>query len=248
MRDSIFFLFISNFLSLSNSQQSFLHFLVSFFVFPKKKEFVVSKNLKRLEIKLLKKKQNPNNPNLFLRLNTKMFRSMYDSDVTIWSPQGRIHQLEYAMEAVKQGSAVVGAKSKTHAVLAALMRTPSEMSSYQEKIFKIDDHLAIAISGLTADGRYLCKYMRNECLNHKLIYDSPMPVERLIKQISDSKRETSFYCRKHFYKFFIIKLQSLKCTPNNTEQDHTEWDSLSLDMMSAKYFFTKKKEEIDPFF
>ena len=37
-----------------------------------------------------------------------MFRNQYDNDVTVWSPQGRIHQIEYAMEAVKQGSATVG--------------------------------------------------------------------------------------------------------------------------------------------
>ena len=49
-----------------------------------------------------------------------MFRNQYDSSTTTWSPQGRIHQIEYAMEAVKQGSATVGIKSKTHAVLVAL--------------------------------------------------------------------------------------------------------------------------------
>jgi 20S proteasome subunit alpha 6 len=61
------------------------------------------------------------------------------------------------MEAVKQGSAVVGATSKTHAVLAALKRRPSELASYQQKVFRIDDHVGIAISGLTADARSLCK-------------------------------------------------------------------------------------------
>eukprot|EP01091_Cochliopodium_minus_P017825 TRINITY_DN707_c0_g1_i1.p1 TRINITY_DN707_c0_g1~~TRINITY_DN707_c0_g1_i1.p1 ORF type:complete len:245 (-),score=53.10 TRINITY_DN707_c0_g1_i1:45-779(-) len=117
-----------------------------------------------------------------------MFRTLYDNDITIWSPQGRIHQLEYAMEAVKQGSACVGLKSETHAVVATIMRTPSKYCSYQEKVFKIDDHMGIAISGLTADGRYLCKYMRNECLNHKWVFESPMPVERIVKNISDKSQ------------------------------------------------------------
>lgn len=49
-----------------------------------------------------------------------MFRNQYDGDNTTWSPQGRIHQVEYAMEAVKQGSATVGIKSETHAVVVAL--------------------------------------------------------------------------------------------------------------------------------
>ena len=58
-------------------------------------------------------------------------------------------------------------QSTEHAVLATLKRAPSELSAYQRKTFKIDDHLGIAISGLTADGRILCRYMRNECLNHR---------------------------------------------------------------------------------
>jgi 20S proteasome subunit alpha 6 len=50
-----------------------------------------------------------------------MFRNQYDGDNTTWSPQGRIHQVEYAMEAVKQGSATVGIKSSTHAIVVAVM-------------------------------------------------------------------------------------------------------------------------------
>jgi hypothetical protein len=115
-----------------------------------------------------------------------MNKNQYDYDVTIWSPQGRLHQVEYAMEAVKLGSACVGLKSKTHAVVCAVKRSPSELSSYQRKIFKIDDHVGIAISGLTADARSLSKYMRNECLNHRFVYDSPLPINRLVAQVADS--------------------------------------------------------------
>mmetsp|Transcript_7513 Transcript_7513/g.22767 ORF Transcript_7513/g.22767 Transcript_7513/m.22767 type:complete len:279 (-) Transcript_7513:187-1023(-) len=114
-----------------------------------------------------------------------MFRNQYDTDVTTWSPQGRLFQVEYAMEAVKQGSCAVGLKSDTHVVLATLKRSESELSSFQRKVFKVDDHMGIAISGLTADGRVLCKYMRNECLNHRYIYESAMPVGRLVRQVAD---------------------------------------------------------------
>lgn len=114
-----------------------------------------------------------------------MFRNQYDTDVTTWSPQGRLHQVEYAMEAVKQGSAAVGVKSKTHVVLAALNRSDNELSSALKKVFKIDDHLGIAISGLAPDGRVLCRYMRNECLSHKFIYESPLSTSRLARQIAD---------------------------------------------------------------
>ena len=60
-----------------------------------------------------------------------MYRSQYDTDITIFSPAGRLHQVEYAMEAVKQGSATVGVRSNTHAVIVSLKRTASELASYQ---------------------------------------------------------------------------------------------------------------------
>ena len=81
------------------------------------------------------------------------FRNQYDNDVTVWSPQGRLHQVEYAMEAVKQGSATIGIKSNTHAAVVALKRATSELSAYQKKIIPIDTHMGISIAGLTADAR-----------------------------------------------------------------------------------------------
>lgn len=100
--------------------------------------------------------------------------------MTVWSPQGRIHQVEYAMEAVKLGSATVGLKSADYAVLIALKRATSELSSHQQKILKVDDHIGISMAGITADARVLCRYMRQECINHKYSYDRNYPVGRLI--------------------------------------------------------------------
>ncbi|XP_059153932.1 proteasome subunit alpha type-1-like [Physella acuta] len=128
-----------------------------------------------------------------------MFRNQYDNDVTVWSPQGRIHQLEYAMEAVKQGSACVGLKSKTHAVLVALKRAPSELSAHQKKILPIDDHIAVSIAGLTADARLLCNYMRNECLNSRWAYNTPLAISRLVAAVgSKSQIPTQRYGRRPF--------------------------------------------------
>lgn len=117
-----------------------------------------------------------------------MFRNQYDGDISTWSPQGRLHQIEYAMEAVKQGSAAIGLKSKTHVVIAAIKRTTDELASYQRKVFKVDDHIGVAVAGLTADGRVLLKYMRNEALNHKYVYDTPVQVSRLATTVADSRK------------------------------------------------------------
>jgi 20S proteasome subunit alpha 6 len=115
-----------------------------------------------------------------------MNKSPYDTDVTVWSPQGRLFQVEYAMEAVKQGSCVVGLRSKKFAVIAAYRSRQSDFASYQQKIFPIDDHVGCAISGLTADGRVLHSFMRTECLNHRFVYEAPLNVGRLVNMISQS--------------------------------------------------------------
>lgn len=128
-----------------------------------------------------------------------MFRNQYDNDVTVWSPQGRIHQIEYAEEAVKQGSATVGLKSNTHAVLVALKRAPSELSAHQKKILPLDTHLGISIAGLTADARLLSKYMRTECLNSRFAYDTPLPVSRLVSMVGNKLQiPTQRYGRRPF--------------------------------------------------
>jgi len=114
-----------------------------------------------------------------------MFRNQYDSDVTTWSPQGRLHQVEYAMEAVKQGSATVGLKSNTHAVMVALKRASSELSAHQKKILPIDDHVGISIAGLTADARIISRWMRTECLNSRYAHDEPLPISRMIADLGN---------------------------------------------------------------
>ncbi|XP_035207803.1 proteasome subunit alpha type-1-like [Stegodyphus dumicola] len=114
-----------------------------------------------------------------------MFRNQYDNDVTVWSPQGRLHQVEYAMEAVKQGSATVGLKNSTHSVLVALKRASSELSAHQKKIIPIDNHCGIAIAGLTADARLLSKYMRTECLTNRFSRNAPLPINRLVSRLGN---------------------------------------------------------------
>ena len=120
-----------------------------------------------------------------------MFRNQYDTDVTVWSPEGRLLQVEYAMESVKQGSACVGVRSDTTCVLGALKRSVSELSSHQKKLLEIDDHIACGIAGLTADARSLAKYMRSECLNHKYVYGTPIPPHHLMADLADKHQRTT---------------------------------------------------------
>lgn len=128
-----------------------------------------------------------------------MFRNQYDTDVTVWSPQGHLHQIDYAMEAVKQGSACLGLTSSKFAVLCGIKRQSLELAEHQKKVFKIDDHMGIAISGLTADARTLARFMRTESLNHKFVYGSAITVGRLVSDVADKKQEcTQSYIRRPY--------------------------------------------------
>eukprot|EP00736_Rhodelphis_marinus_P007679 Rmarinus@m.1400 len=114
-----------------------------------------------------------------------MFRNQYDTDVVTWSPEGRLYQVEYAMEAVKQGNTSVGLRSDTHVVMVANNKPHSELSSSQKKLFKIDDHIGVSIAGLIADARVIMRYMRTESQSHKYVYDEPISVNRLVESVGD---------------------------------------------------------------
>jgi 20S proteasome subunit alpha 6 len=134
-----------------------------------------------------------------------MFRNTYDSDNTVFSPQGRLHQVEYALEAVKQGSAAVGLRSKTHAILLALKRSSGELASYQQKMFRIDDHVGIAIAGLTSDARVLSNFMRQQAMSSKMVFNRPVPVNRLVSAIADKAQvNTQEYGRRPYGVGFLV--------------------------------------------
>ncbi len=111
--------------------------------------------------------------------------------MTVLSPQGRLHQVEYAMEAVKQGAAAVGVASRTHVVLCALKRTPGDLATYQKKLVPIDDHIGVALAGLTSDARVLSKYMQAQALGSRMNMDRPIPVQRLVGDIADKAQQNT---------------------------------------------------------
>ncbi|KAM0752501.1 N-terminal nucleophile aminohydrolase [Meredithblackwellia eburnea MCA 4105] len=134
-----------------------------------------------------------------------MHRNSYDNDNTTISPQGRLHQVEYALEAVKQGSASVGLRSKTHVVLLALKRSTGELASYQKKLIRIDDHLGIAIAGLTSDARVLSNFMRTQAMSSRMLYNRPLPVSRIVNAIADKAQvNTQHYGKRPYGVGFLV--------------------------------------------
>lgn len=111
----------------------------------------------------------------------------YDRAITIFSPEGRLYQVEYALELVKRGAPVVGVACPEGVVLAANETPESDLEDpeYFRKIYQLDDHVASAIAGLSSDARVLIDQARVYCQSNKLLYDEPVDVEVLARRLGD---------------------------------------------------------------
>ena len=111
----------------------------------------------------------------------------YDEAITIFSPEGRIYQVEYALELVKRGAPVAGVSTKEGVVLAAVevLRSSLEDPRFSKKIYELDDHVAAAISGNSPDARVLVREARLVCQGHRLTYDEPIGIESLTSSLGD---------------------------------------------------------------
>jgi len=111
----------------------------------------------------------------------------YDRGITIFSPDGRLYQVEYAREAVKRGTASVGVRTADGIVLAAdrHARSPLLERDSIEKIHKADDHVGIASAGHVADARQLIDLARRQAQINHLRYGEPIGVESLTKEVTD---------------------------------------------------------------
>mmetsp|Transcript_26679 Transcript_26679/g.39639 ORF Transcript_26679/g.39639 Transcript_26679/m.39639 type:complete len:244 (-) Transcript_26679:179-910(-) len=114
-------------------------------------------------------------------------RSEYDRGVNTFSPEGRLFQVEYAIEAVKLGSTAVGIKTNQGVVLAVEKRLTSSLlePSSVEKILEVDTHIGAAVSGLIGDARTLIDHARIEAQNHRFTYDEAIGVEALTQSVCD---------------------------------------------------------------
>ena len=111
----------------------------------------------------------------------------YDRAITMFSPDGRLYQVEYAREAVKRGTTAVGIKCRSGVVLLVDKRVGSRLlePSSIEKIFKIDEHIGVASSGLVGDARALVERARVEAQSNRITYGEPIDVETLSKKLCD---------------------------------------------------------------
>ncbi|MDD2678379.1 MAG: archaeal proteasome endopeptidase complex subunit alpha [Candidatus Nanoarchaeia archaeon] len=119
----------------------------------------------------------------------------YDRAITVFSPDGRLLQVEYAKETVNQGTSAVGVLYKGGVLLVVDKRILEKLviPSSVEKIMQIDEHICAAISGLPSDGRVLVERAQVVAQNHRNTYDEEIDVKSLVKDICNQKQAFTQY-------------------------------------------------------
>jgi proteasome alpha subunit len=114
----------------------------------------------------------------------------YDRAITMFSPDGRLLQVEYAKKTVKQGSTAIGIVCKDGVVLVTDKRIVDKLVVPEsvEKIFQIDDHIGATASGILSDARVLIERAQVRAQQHKVTYDSPIDALSVVKDICDLKQ------------------------------------------------------------
>jgi proteasome alpha subunit len=118
----------------------------------------------------------------------------YDRAITIFSPDGRLYQVEYALETVRRGSLAVGIRTKDGIVLAVEEKGRKLQSSDSAiKMFQIDDHVGAVGAGYIPDARIQVDSARVMAQSNRLIYDEPVDIEAIAKRIADMNQQYTQY-------------------------------------------------------
>jgi proteasome alpha subunit len=118
----------------------------------------------------------------------------YDRAITVFSPDGRLYQVEYAIETVRRGTLAIGIKANDGVVLAVEEKTRKlQISNVTQKIFQVDDHIGVAAAGYIPDARTQVDHARFFAQSNRLIYDEPVDVEGVAKNIADMAQQFTQY-------------------------------------------------------
>ncbi|MDH5665374.1 MAG: archaeal proteasome endopeptidase complex subunit alpha, partial [Nitrosopumilus sp.] len=139
----------------------------------------------------------------------------YDRAITVFSPDGRLYQVEYAIETVRRGTIAVGIKCKDGIIIAVEEKPRKlQISDTAQKIFQIDDHVGVAAAGYIPDARSQVDNARFFSQSNKMIYDEPVEVETIAKHLADQCQQYTQYAGVRPYGVALI----LGGVVNNTPQ------------------------------
>lgn len=131
----------------------------------------------------------------------------YDSRTTIFSPEGRLYQVEYAMEAISHAGTCLGILAKDGILLAAERRNVNKLLDnciFSEKIYRLNEDMVCSVAGITSDANVLTNELRVIAQRYQLQYDEPVPVEQLVSTLCDVKQAYTQYGGKRPFGVSIL--------------------------------------------
>ena len=120
----------------------------------------------------------------------------YDTRTNMFDQEGKITQLQYAVDAINQAGPALGLLCDTGMILATereISSTLLEQSRHSEKVYCLDSHIYCIVSGMTADANYLIEYARRFAQDHRYTFNAPMPVDQVVQRLCDLKQSYTQY-------------------------------------------------------
>ena len=177
----------------------------------------------------------------------------YDRTIAVFSPDGRLFQVEYAKEAVKKGTTSVGLVFKDGVILATVKQIMKLIvPDTLEKLFKIDEHVGSVAAGLLADARVLVNQLMIRAQVNRITYEEPIDIWSLAKALGDRMQLSTLYAglRPFGVSFLIGGVDSTG--PHLIEADPSgmlyEWKAYAIGRgatLANKIFRDKHKEDMD---
>ena len=115
----------------------------------------------------------------------------YDTKTTMFTPEGRLQQVEYAIEAINHSTSSIGILTKEGILLAAKKKRVSKLvdrTNEADKMYELDVNIACAACGITSDINILIDFLRTTCQQYRYTYNEDMPVESLVQDICEQKQ------------------------------------------------------------
>lgn len=166
----------------------------------------------------------------------------YDSRTTTFSPEGRLYQIEYAVEAIQQAGIVIGVCTKDGVVLAGEKMAPhplfdsenlQDKNTSGEKVYKIAEHIGCSVAGVTSDAFALLNYARLTAARHQYAFQEPMAIEDLCRTLCDEKQLYTQYggVRPYGVSFLLVgwdRYYGYQLYSTEPSGDYSAWSAYAI--------------------
>lgn len=187
--------------------------------------------------------------------------SRYDSRTTTFSPEGRLYQVEYAVEAIQQAGTVIGIRTSEGVVLVAQKTSQHTLFDSEnmqnagisgEKVYKLANHIGCSVAGVTSDAYALINYARLSAQRHYYTFQTPMPTQDLCKVICDEKQVFTQYggVRPYGVSFLLAgwdRYHGYQLYSTQPSGDYSAWSAYAIgqnDQVAQSYLRKDWKQQL----